>query len=631
MNRFKKQLFSVVSLVLCLTLALAPSAQALTVEQARELLKTYYVDEIPDEVLALPTVDAIIDALGDPYTEYMSSEEYAEFLNYVNNAGVGGIGVSCSLTNGEITIGSVLSGSSAAAAGLQTGDVILAADGTTVATMSDVMNLIRGDVGTNVTLTIRHASGTTETYTLVRQALTLPTVTALLVDDDVCYLSCTSFGDNTSTEMSSLINEYDDSELWIVDLRGNTGGYAETASACAGFFLGSQLMVYYRDNTDSYSYTYTPSTFKQLTNAPAIILTSEYTASAAELFSAAMRDYGACLMVGDRTFGKGVAQIGLTESNYPDYFPDGGMLKVTTYRFYSPEGATNDKIGLFPHLLVSAENADLVAVLLTADNPNYQNINYAKLTLGGYDWYINLTTAKSGDYSAAFQELLEAIPPSAQLSVGQGNGKWSALDAAALAAKCGITRTSRCFTDVTNSAYADAINTLSTYDLLGGYPDGSFHPDNSITRAQLCSLLAGTLGISAKSTHSFSDVPATAWYASAVNAMYDMGFVSGCGNGQFRPNDIVTHEQLVSILASVGAWLDIDLYEDAKVLASDTSSYSDHVADFPDWCLSAANLCYASQLFWEDPVKIDAQASATRGETAQMLYQLLSVTDILPK
>ena len=371
------------SLALSLSLCLSP-ASALTADQAGQLLEDHYVDNVPQSVLDQDSVQEMLAALNDPYTVYMTQEEYQDFLGSVNGEKVVGIGVSMqnAVVDNSFLILSILPDSPAQEAGLQEGDQILAIDGTPVTSL-DQISAISGPEGSQVTLTIRSAAtGETRDVTLTRRAVQIPIVTYSLVDG-AAVIDCVSFGDSTAATISKALTEYEDlNRPFILDLRSNPGGVTNAAAASASYFVGGGTMVFFRDGDGNYNYVYTDNSFPDLTDQPLIIMTNGYSASASELFSAAIRDHEGGIAVGQRTYGKGVAQVIFDQDSYPDLF-DGDALKITVYRFYSPNGVTNDTVGVLPTLLVSEENTQAIALLLSSPQPEYA-AGFWKLDLAGY-------------------------------------------------------------------------------------------------------------------------------------------------------------------------------------------------------------------------------------------------------
>lgn len=587
----KKLLSFFLSLTFVLSLTAIPAA-ALSVEDAKELLQEHYVDQIPEDVLSQDSLDGILDALSDPYTVYMSAEQYQQFLSSVNGDTVVGIGVSIqSAFDNGYKIMSVLPHSPAQEVGLSAGDLIIAVDGVTLTDRMEIRSLISGEAGTFVTITvIRQSDGQQKDYTMMRRSVVVPIVTYSTVDG-AGVIDCTSFGDSTvETIEEALTNLNKDVSIWIMDLRSNPGGTSDAAAGSAGLFVGSAIMVFFRDADGEYNYLYTLPSCPDLTDKPLIILTSPYSASGSELFAAAARDHGFGIAVGQRTFGKGIAQVILDESNTDGLF-DGDAMKITTYRFYSPDGTTNHKIGIIPTLTISPEHTAAVALLLSAPVPDSSK-EYYKLELAGQTFYISQKAASTPANKAAFVELLEALPPSAVLSKGYAGNAWNLISPESVAAELKLLNyTPRTFSDISGSQFETEIETLAASELLSGYTDGTFRPDFSITRAEFCAMVSTALNLpSSGKPLAFSDTEDGAWYSNAVSAMASQGFLSGYGDRTFRPNNTITYEEMVTILASVAAWSNMDGYamsQYSEVPIDDWLNYRDFSAwaQVPAWTL----------------------------------------------
>lgn len=620
-----KRIFSLgLSLALVSSLCLTP-ASALTVQQAGMLLDKYYVDDVSDSVLSQTDLDSMLEALGDPYTVYMTKEEYQSFLNSVNGGSVVGIGVSIqsAVTDQGFLILSILPDSPAQEAGLAEGDCILSIDGVAVTT-SEQSAALTGREGTQVTITVLSGStGETRELTLTRRAVPIPIVTYSLVDG-AAVIECVSFGDTTAQTISQAVTEYNDLDRpFILDLRSNPGGATNAAAGSASCFTGSHTMVYFRDGEGKYTTVNPGSGAADLTDQPVIILTDENSASASELFSAAIRDYKAGISIGGRTYGKGVAQIVLDEDTNPDLF-DGDALKITTYRFFSPDGTTNDTVGVIPTLLLSQAYAPAAALLLTCPQPA-DSQGYWKLELAGCTFYISQEQAAQAEYQAAFTALLEALPPSAQLSQGTGGSQWTSVTPAQAAQGLGLSYHCRwAFTDLDQCTYADDVATLATYGLLGGFPDSTVRPQQAITRGEFAVLLAAALNLREGGSAGFTDVPADAWYTSAVNAMVAKGFLAGRSSTVFGPQDNLTYEEMATILSAISSWACMEGYAvaDEPVPASKQAAYAvlSNWAQAPAWRLSTLGV---------DVDLTAPQAPATRDQAAHMICQFLQASGLL--
>jgi len=639
-NIRKKRLSRALTLLLILILLLTPAVQALTVEQARELLAGYYVDEIPEQVLSLDSIEDIILALGDPYTQYLNAEEYAAFLASMKDDMVVGIGITAGQHESGLLIMGTFSGAAAQAAGLVAGDIIVLVDGQSAAGQNSdaVAGWVRGQAGTQVSIRVLHVDGSVEEYVLTRQLVVIPATTSELVEDHIGYIVCDTFGDETVEHFQEGIDAYAiQTDHWIVDLRNNYGGDVGAAVGSLAIFLGEGDMVYLRDGAGDYV-RYSSDRPSQSMH-PVIVLTSQWTASASEIFASAIRDFQGGLIIGSRTFGKGVAQVLLDKGSMPEYFDDGSALKVTAYRYFSTEGNTADQLGVIPHLLVSAENTGNIAWLLSASDPLNENKGMLRVHLGSWRWHVDLTDAVTDELRPAFIELLEALPPETDLFVGGGNNQWNEITVAALADQVKVDYTPRMFADAADSVYQVQIDTLRTYEIVKGCDDGLFHPEETMTRAELCALLAQAMNCTPVSGESmFADVPASAWYAPYVNALDALGLVEGCGDGLFHPLERINHEQFITVMARLSARLNMNFYELSKDGPGEEVLTDQSLSAYSDWAKSSVWLLGKSQknLFGGElnllfaPVNELAPADDTlREEAAALLYSVLTYLDIL--
>lgn len=624
----KKLLCRLTALVLSLCVLAVP-VSALSVEQAVSLLDEYYIDDLPEAAVQAQTLDELIAALGDPYTVYMTAEEYEAFTNSIHDARLVGIGVSIEVHEAGMLISSVLDDSPALDAGLVSGDIILSANGTPLTSLEQAQTLLAGEIGTTVTIEVLRADGTTLQLELTRREIVVPTTVqhALSQDGNALVISCTSFGDETPRHIAAAVKEYTDQvNSFILDLSVNPGGTSQSGAGAAGCFIGSGVMLYLRNGQDQYNYTMVLPGHSPLTDKSVIVLTSPYSASSSELFLGAIRDYGAGISIGQRTKGKGVAQVALDETTYPDLF-QGDALKVTAYRFFSPHGTTNDRIGVMPTLLLSLENTYNAALLLSADAPE-QSGSHLKLTLSGHVFYIQLDTALSGEFRPAFVELLEALPPYAQLRWNMDGSRYSDTTPQAVAQRLGLSEYSqRTFSDIGQSAYANSINTLAVYGLLSGYGDGTFRPDSTLTRAEFCAMLVNLLGgqLEPISQSAFYDVGIGDWYAPAVHEIHKMGLLTGYGDGSFLPNNAISQQEVVSILARLSTQLNMYAYN-RRNLTPEPEVMAEF-SHFSDWAQQSAWLLDSCEV--ELSSLTTPQDNATRAQAAQLMCQLLAGTGVL--
>ena len=606
------------ALTLTLTLALSPVAGAITVDEAREMLREFYIDEIPEEILSLPTIDEITTALGDPYTYYMTAEEYASFQNELNGANVVGIGVAVENTADGLLVTSVAPDSPGAKAGLKAGDLIVAADGVTVqeaGSANALAGLVAGEEGTQVTITLIREEQELS-LTMTREPVVFPTVTGEVVDDHIGWLHCSSFGTDTGEDFRTYIQAEDEAaDRWVVDLRGNPGGSATAVIQAVGHVLGSRNVAYVVDRQGNVA-VWRPNPLQVagdgLIQEPLVVLVDGNSASAAELFTAAMRDYSYGLIIGTRTFGKGIAQNVFEQS-------DGSAFKITTERYYSPGYVTPDRSGVLPHLVVEAGLADEVARLLCGAEAEASE-NVLALQLAGRTWYVHREEAVSEDYAPAFAQLLAAIAPNTPITL---NGR--AVTPAEVSQAWGVDYQSRWFDDVDTSPYGDEINALAALGVLLGNETGEFNPQGQLTRGELVSMMVQGMGYwcwQSQGTAPFTDVSREDWYATVVDIAYNLGLIQGNEDGEFRADDPVDHQQFLTILARMGARADLSIQQKLEQVTEEETA-SEAVQAYEPWARAA--VAAAKDLgFLAVPLEeLDPSTSTTREEAAAMLYRML--------
>lgn len=621
----KKLFRSLTALLVCIGFILP--IHALSVEDARDLLDTYYIDDLPAAAYDVQTLEELLDSLNDPYTVYLSAEEYQRFMDSINDEKTVGIGVSIQAHPNGMLISSVLDNTPAQEAGLEVGDIITTANGVKLTSSETATAQLGGEEGTTVTIRVLKPNGTEVELELIRRPFTVVTTvrSSLSENENAAIILCTSFGEETPKHFTEAITKYEDTvNTWIIDLSSNPGGTSNSGSAAAGRFIGAQVTYFLRDGEDYYRYGYTTNINPRITEHPAILLTTGSTASSAELFSGALRDYGAGIAVGQRTFGKGIAQQAFDQTVLPDLF-HGDALKMTTYRFFSPDGTTNDGLGVFPTLLISPENIYPVALLLS-NALNTSGSQLLDLELAGSSFCIDLELAAAEPYRSALTELLEALPPSAKLFYYDETLDWVEPTPSQAAQYLGLTDyTPRTFSDTIGASYADSIDTLAVYGLVGGYGDGTFRPDAPITRGEVCAILTNLFGLElpARDTSLFSDVTPGAWYAPAVHAMYDKGYVVGYEDGTFRPDAPITQEELLCILSNVTVFLNMFAYN-IQAQGADENALSAYDR-FSDWARPSAWLLDSFEVSLSG---VQPSENTTRQFAAELLCRILTASGV---
>jgi C-terminal peptidase prc len=352
--------------VLILALVMAtwlsfPSSVAITedtgelLQEIEECIQNYYLYPLEEEAFPLKSIEDLYRVLKDPYSFYLREEQYKLFEDSLSRT-LYGVGIYLEIKNSFISVVSTVPDSPAQRAGIESGDVIIAVDGRSVARLSleEVIALIRGEEGEKVTLTLRRQENILN-FTLVREKLRLPAVEYTWEDDGIAFVRIYNFGGEAAKDMELIMEELEGKGLrgLILDLRANQGGYLNEALEMASLFSGGVLLLV-RDRDSAWQEISAPG--ESSSSYPAVVLINGGTASAAEIFSAALKDNRMALLVGEVSFGKGTMQT-IFEMEH------GGYLKLTMAEFASPRGNTIEGTGVEPHFLVPAEEEQLLMAL----------------------------------------------------------------------------------------------------------------------------------------------------------------------------------------------------------------------------------------------------------------------------
>ena len=612
-------------------MTITTSAQALSVEEAYDILRRSYVDRLPRAAKDAESLDELF-SYTDNYTCYMTEEEYQTFLSSVEGeVSFAGIGAEITYAPEGISIVSVLKGGGAEKAGLKAGDMIIAIEGESCAPGSEEQRArLVGEAGTQVRVTVRHTDGSEEDYTITRAAV-VQANTTVSAADGVGYIDCDSFGTQTGTYFQDGVRKYDSAvRTWIVDLRGNSGGLTSAAVTALGTFSGAGELVYFVDQSgESSAQRYDG---KDLTDKPAIVLVDSGSASASEIFAGGILGTSSGIVIGTRSYGKGVAQVLFDESNCP--YLHGDAVKVTAYRFYCAGGNTTDRIGVVPTLYIPQDQAVAAARLLSGKKT--KDSAYLHLVLNGCDFYIDIPAGKESS-SAALEAILAALTPDAVLYWGENGGERK-LTLAQAREKCGFAAASALdFSDVSNSEYAQEIDSLAASRIVFG-DGGKFRPDATMTRAEVCALLAQALDLYSTADGYFTDVAKGSWYAPSVNAMAAIGLVSGVGGGKFDPNATMTQEEFITVLGRLVEFVNLDAREflDKNPLAilQPLPKYK----SFSHWAIRSAELLTNSvfdengdavNMYCMSLEDIEPQVPILREQAAAALYNALRTTGVL--
>ncbi len=324
--------------------------------QAWELVHENYVDQpVDDQLLMQGAIRGMLDALGDPYSGFLTNDEYQQ-ANAPLRGEYEGIGAWVDTSGKYLTIISPMEGSPAEKAGLRAGDQIIAVDGEDVTSLDPqlVLRRVLGPAGSTVRLTIlREGEESPFEVSIVRQKITLETVSAKMLDNNIAYIKITQFGERTDRDLRTKLRELirNNPAGLILDLRNNPGGYLNTAINITSQFIGSGVIMYEQyGNGEKVSYNARPGGLA--TDIPLVVLVNEGSASASEITAGAIQDRERGLLVGTKTFGKGTVQT------WRQLRANAGAVKITIARWLTPNERQINGEGLMPDVIVELTEDD---------------------------------------------------------------------------------------------------------------------------------------------------------------------------------------------------------------------------------------------------------------------------------
>ena len=317
-------------------------------DEIYENINIYYYEDFEKADLEESLYRGLVEGLEDPYSVYYTEEEYEELMVSTTGTYYGiGAGLSQDLDTMVVTITKVYRGTPAEEAGLKNGDIILAVDEWDATSMevSELVQHIRGEAGTKVHMTIyREKSGETLEFDVERRHVELPSIEGEMLENGIAYIQITEFQSKTDEQFIEMIETFKTQGMngLIVDVRANPGGLLSSVVYLSDYILPEGLIVYIEDtfgNKEEYT------SDKDCIDVPMVVLIDENSASASEIFAAAMKDYQYATLVGKTSYGKGIVQNIIP-------LDDGDALKLTTAKYFTPNGNYIHGVGVSPDVEV---------------------------------------------------------------------------------------------------------------------------------------------------------------------------------------------------------------------------------------------------------------------------------------
>ena len=331
---------------------------------ALRFIETQYVRDVDYTNLIDGAISGMVKTLDDPHSIYLDPKMY-ELMRSHTEGSFGGVGIVMGFKDNKITVISVMEGTPSEAAGIKTGDEIIAVDGTPTNEIEpeEVVLHIRGEIGTDVTLKIRRAGEEDKDYVVRRATIQVHTVAGQMLPDTdgIGYIRIASFSEHTADEFKDAYHALENEGVkgMIIDLRENPGGLVTSCVAIANMVVpkGPVVSVVQKDGTrEEYKSDLSEEKY------PLVVLIDGNSASASEILAGALQDTGAATIVGQTSYGKGSVQVIL-----PLY--DDDALKLTIAKYYTPSGRSIDGTGIEPDVRVEpqADSAQDVQLLKAID------------------------------------------------------------------------------------------------------------------------------------------------------------------------------------------------------------------------------------------------------------------------
>ena len=355
----------------------SPSSFADTKETYRQLsifnevynrVKNQYVEELTDKELVEKALNGMLQAL-DPHSSYMNEEIYKE-MQVDTSGSFGGLGIEITTDKGFIKIISPIDDTPADKAGIQAGDYITHLNGDSVVDMNlkEAIELMRGEVGTSITLTIIRGTEDPFDVELIRDTIKMASVKHRVLND-VGVLRVSTFNEQTTSGLQDSIQKLEESENppigYVLDLRNNPGGLLAESVSVSDLFLEQGEIVSIRGREKNDVQVYSAKKGDLINQKPLVVLINEGSASASEIVAGALQDHNRAVIMGMKSFGKGSVQTIVPI--------DSGAIRLTIAKYYTPSGDSIQAVGIEPDVVVPRAELNIIDNYFTFRESDYQD------------------------------------------------------------------------------------------------------------------------------------------------------------------------------------------------------------------------------------------------------------------
>ncbi len=333
-----------------------------------EKIQNEYVDEINQADVMDSAINGVLQSL-DPYSSYMNPEIFDEMQTETSGK-FGGLGIEVSMESGVVKVISPIDDTPASKAGIKSGDFIVKINGEQVQgkTLMEAVNLMRGEVGTPIKLTVRRKGEKKAIiFNITRQVIEIKSVVSKVIDKEVGYLRLRAFNENSDVQLKKQISKLEkENKLtgYILDLRNNPGGLLSQAVKISDFFLHDGEIVSTKGRKSRENRKFFAKKGDRIDGKPLVVLINNGSASASEIVAGALQDQKRAILIGEATYGKGSVQSIIPLKN-------NGAIRLTISKYYLPSGRSISEVGITPDIKVSEEGDKFVINSETDNQLNY--------------------------------------------------------------------------------------------------------------------------------------------------------------------------------------------------------------------------------------------------------------------